>query len=412
MTPQSHDPTSHLPRIVFVCFLSLCIIFGTRLSFSVFYAEFVLDEGWSNEAAAFIFSLNMLFFAATAPLAGMALDRYGPRLVFGIGAAFMAGGLWLSGSASTPTDLLLAYGVIFGIGLGITGLGPVASVIAGWTTPAHRGRAIGIAFAGTGVGSLIFVPLSNALIDAFAWRQAYYILALICLVLLLPLMTLGLKQPPTQRLGGSGSKAARGHWRLLLRDKAFWALLIVGLTALGPIRSLTVHQVAYMESVGVERGLAAGVVGLAGMLTTGAFIGLGWASDRFGRVSAFVIGSLGLIAAVATLFLMRHGGLPGMLGVYALVYALGEGTRSSQTTALASDVFGARGLGLINGIVGGTFGLGAALGPWLVGKIRDETGSYDGGLLLVIGMVLISVAAFFFIARASRGIAAIQGRSV
>ena len=399
MTAQRRAPTRHLPRIVLVCFLSLCIIFGIRLSFSVFFAEFVLGEGWSNEAAAFIFSLNMLVFAATAPLAGMALDHYGPRLVFGVGAGFMAAGLWLSSQAATGTDLLLAYGIIFGIGLGITGLGPVASVIAGWTTPAHRGRAIGIAFAGTGVGSLVFVPLSNALIDAFNWRQAYLILALICLVILLPLMTLGLKRPPKPNLPRPEAHARRGQWRRLLRDRAFWALLLVGMTALGPIRSLTVHQVAYMESVGVERGMAAGAVGLAGMLTTAAFIGLGWASDRFGRVSAFVTGSLGLVAAVGALFLMRHGGLPALLAVYALVYALGESTRSSQTTALASDVFGARGLGLINGIVGGTFGLGAALGPWLVGRIRDETGSYDGGLLVIVAMVIASVVAFVFVAR-------------
>ena len=393
------DDRRHLPRIVLVCFLSLCIIFGIRLSFSVFFAEFVLGEGWSNEAAASIFSLNMLFFAATAPLAGMALDRYGPRLVFGVGAGFMAAGLWLSSQAASGADLLLAYGIVFGIGLGITGLGPVASVIAGWTTPAHRGRAIGIAFAGTGVGSLVFVPLSNALIDAFTWRQAYLILALTCLLILLPLLTLGLKRPPQPHLPRPEAHARRGQWRLLLRDRGFWALLLVGMTALGPIRSLTVHQVAYMESVGVERGMAAGAVGLAGMLTTAAFIGLGWASDRFGRVSAFMVGSLGLMAAVGALFLMRHGGLPALLAVYALVYALGEATRSSQTTALASDVFGARGLGLINGIVGGTFGVGAALGPWLAGRVRDQSGSYDGGLMMILAMVIVSVVAFVFVAR-------------
>ena len=395
---QDPDPSRHLPRIVLVCFLSLCIIFGIRLSFSVFFAEFVLVEGWSSEAAASVFSLNMLVFAAAAPLAGIALDRYGPRQVFGVGALFMAAGLWLSSQAATGRDLLLAYGLIFGIGLGITGLGPVASVIAGWTTPAHRGRAIGIAFAGTGVGSLVFVPLSNALIDAFAWRQAYLILALVCLLVLLPLMSIGLTRPPSQLRHGRAPGNSPIQWRRLLRDPAFWALLLLGLTALGPIRSLTVHQVAYMASVGVERGLAAGVVGLAGMLTTLSFIGLGWMSDRFGRVFAFLIGSAGLVIAVGALLLMREESMPLLLAIYALAYALGESTRSSQTTALASDGFGRQGMGMINGIVGGTFGLGAAFGPWLAGKIRDSTGSYDGGLLLVLAMVIVSLIAFVFVA--------------
>ena len=384
-------------RVVIVCFFSVCIIFGIRLSFSVFFAEFVTAEGWSNEAAATIFSLNMFVFALTAPFAGMALDRYGPRLVFGAGVVLMAAGLWLSSRADSLNDLLLGYGLIGGFGLGITGLGPVASVIAGWTDPARRGRAIGIAFAGTGVGSLVFVPLANLLIEQFAWRNAYLVLALICAVVLLPLMVFGLKRPPAREMVHGVRASSAPVWGSLLRNPAFWALLIVGLTALGPVRSLTVHQVAYMESFGVARETAANVVGLAGFLTTFSFIGLGWVSDRFGRMVAFTFGAAGLLAAVLMLLLLRADDLPMLLILYAVFYALGEGTRSSQTTALASDVFHRQGLGLINGLVGGMFGLGAALGPWLVGRLRDESGTYEGGLLMVVTMVLVSMLAFGYI---------------
>ena len=108
----------------------------------------------------------------------------------------MAAGLWLSSRAASLTDLLLSYGIINGCGLGVTGLGPVASVVAGWTTPAQRGRALGLAFAGTGLGALVFVPLANLLVTQFDWRGAYLILSLVCLCLLLPLMVLGLRKPP------------------------------------------------------------------------------------------------------------------------------------------------------------------------------------------------------------------------
>ncbi len=402
MSPPSDDPLPSAARIVLVCFLSIFIIFGIRLSFSVFFAEFVLGEGWSNEASAAIFSLNMLVFAATAPLAGLALDRWGPRPVFGLGVLTMAGGLWLCSRANSLEDLLLAYGFIGGVGLGITGLGPVASVLAGWTTPANRGRAIGIAFAGTGLGALLFAPLSNWLIVSFGWRDAYLALALICLLILLPLMAGGLRKPPpslsTQRPGRASGLA----WRKLLRNRVFWALMIAAATTMGPVRSLTVHQIAYMESVGVDRATAANVVGFGGLLTSGFFISLGWVSDRFGRATAYSIGALGLLSAVGALVLMRAVDFPPLLLIYALLFALGEGARSSQTTALASDVFQRQGLGFINGLVGGLGGLGAALGPWLVGRLRDESGGYDGGLLVVVAMVLISVAAFFFIARASQ----------
>ncbi len=398
MSQKTDDPGRSATRVVIVCFFSLCIIFGIRLSFSVFFAEFVTAEGWSNEAAATVFSLNMFVFALTAPFAGLALDRYGPRLVFGAGVLLMAVGLWLSSRADSLDDLLLGYGLIGGFGLGITGLGPVASVIAGWTAPARRGRAIGIAFAGTGLGSLVFVPMANLLIEQFAWRSAYLVLSLICAFILLPLMVIGLTRPPS-RHGLRASPAPA--WGPLLRKPAFWALLIVGLTALGPVRSLTVHQVAYMESYGVTRTAAANVVALAGFLTTFSFIGLGWISDRWSRMAAFTIGAAGLIAAVMMLLLLRADDLPSLLIFYAIFYALGEGTRSSQTTALASDVFHKQGLGLINGLVGGMFGLGAALGPWLLGRLRDQSGTYDGGLLLVVVMVIASLLAFGYIVRRS-----------
>ena len=403
MISSADDPFRSAARIVIVCSLSLFIIFGIRLSFSVFFAEFVLSEGWSNEASAAIFSLNMLCFALTAPLAGIALDRYGPRPVFALGVLLMAAGLWLSSRATSLNDLLLAYGVIVGCGLGVTGLGPVASVVAGWTTPSQRGRALGIAFAGTGVGSLVFVPLVNLLIAQFGWRGAYLILALVCLCLLLPLMVIGLRKPPALRRPRGGHSARPAvNWRQLLRNPVFWALMIVGLTALGPVRSLTVHQIAYMESAGVERTVAANIVGLAGLLTSGSFIALGWVSDRFGRAAAFTIGCAGLLGAVAMLIALPAAASVAVLMLYALFFALGEGTRSSQSTALASDVFQPQGLGLINGLMGGMFGLGAALGPWLVGRLRDQSGSYDGGLLVIVIMVLVSVVAFGYAARARR----------
>ncbi len=393
-------------RIVVVCSLSLFIIFGIRLSFSVFFAEFVLAEGWSNEASAAIFSLNMLFFALTAPLAGLALDRYGPRPVFGLGVLLMAAGLWLSSRATSLTDLLFSYGVIEGCGLGVTGLGPVASVVAGWTAPAQRGRAIGIAFAGTGLGALVFVPLANWLITLLEWRGAYLALSLVCLIVLLPLMVLGLRRPPAGLRQRAGARNERIAWRILLRQPVFWALLLVGLTALGPVRSLTVHQVAVMESAGVERATAAAVVGLAGLLTSGSFIALGWVSDRFGRAQAFTIGAAGLLGAAAMLALLPAAANAAVLILFAVFMALGEGTRSSQSTALASDAFQGQGLGFINGLMGGMFGIGAALGPWLVGRLRDESGSYDSGLLVIVAMVLLSLAAFWFVARRARGLQA------
>jgi len=384
-------------RIVLVSGFATFIIFGIRLSFAVFFAEFVAVEGWSNEAAAGIFSMSMLVFAFGSTPAGILLDRFGPRLVFTGGVLLLAAGLFLSSLANTVTQLIITYGLVGGSGLAIIGLGPVAANIAAWVPPSGRGRAIGTAFAGTGLGSLLFVPLCVWLIEWLGWRGAYVVLGLICLLVLAPLLILVLRKPPKAKLGAQSIRLS-DNWRLLSRNPLFWILMLVSLNALGPLRSLTVHQVAYIESLGISRQIAATYVGLAGFLTAATFIGWGLISDRYGRAVAFIVGAICLMGAVGILLLLKGTPQVWLLIFYAVLLALGEGTRSSQTTAIASDIFQDNGLGLVNGMTGAMFGLGAAFGPWVVGRLRDSTGSYVPGLMVVLVMILLSIMGFAFLA--------------
>lgn len=400
LTSTEHEQIAR--RVVIASALALFIIFGIRLSFAVFFAEFVESEGWSNESSAAIYSASMIVFAFGSTPAGIMLDRYGPRVVFGMGALFLTTGLFLSSFATTVTHITISYGILGGTGLALFGLGPFAAVVAGWVPPARRGRAIGIVFAGTGFGSLIFVPLSTWLIETFGWRGAYVTLAGLCLFVLLPLLIFGQQKPPAPAVTDSGKPNHVRPWQELLRSPLFWALIVVSLTAIGPLRALSVHHVAYMESVGIKRQTASNFVGLAGFLTAGTFVGWGVVSDRFGRAWAFSLGALCLSGAAGLLLVMQetHGYL--LLATYSVALALGEGSRSSQSTALASDIFQDYGLGLINGIVGAMFGLGAAFGPWIVGRLRDTTGSYTPGLVTVIVLVAISVTAFLIISFRNR----------
>ena len=399
MVSQSLSPEHEAlaRRTVLISGFAAFIIFGIRLSFSVFFAEFVAVEGWSNEAAAGIFSVSMLVFAFGSAPAGVLLDKFGPRVVFTIGVLLLALGLSLSSFANSVGQLALTYGLVGGSGLAVIGLGPVAANIAAWVSPQARGRAIGIAFAGTGLGSLIFVPMCTYLIDEIGWRQAYIVLSLICLFILAPTLAWGLRKAPKQKVQSDTPIRFRDNLVALLSNRLFWVMMLISLMALGPLRSLTVHQVAYIEATGIERQTAATYVGLAGFLTAGTFIMWGFVSDRFGRGWAFNLGALALASAVGILFLLRATPMAVLLIPYAILLALGEGTRSSQSTALASDLFQPYGLGLVNGIVGAMFGFGAAFGPWIVGRLRDQTGTYTSGLIIVLAMIAISVVSFTFL---------------
>jgi len=398
--------------IVAASFISLAIVFGARLSFQVFFVALIDDFGWSRASTAGIFSVSMIVFALLAVPTGWLLDRFGPRLLFSTGALFFAGGLLMSGWISTQWQLYFWYGIVASIGITILGLSNFASVISRWFQR-QRGTALGVAFAGTGVGSLVIVPLTERWIAAWGWRMALVGQAGLLIVIVLPLSLFLLRLNPTElglqpdgRLAeAEPSPASRlpiestsspiiTEWTLpaAIRTPAFWLLLVAAFGALFALRMLTVHQVAAAVDVGFDRFFAAAVMGFSGGIVVLAFIGWGLLADRIGRRRAFVVSSVTLAGAIVTLLIIHDHSQTGLLYLYAILLGLGEGSRSSLLTAIMADTFPGQRLGLINGFVGMAFGAGAAVSSWLAGYLFDLTGSYALPLWVALGITGLSVA--------------------
>jgi nitrate/nitrite transporter NarK len=175
--------------------------------------------------------------------------------------------------------------------------------------------------------------------------------------------------------------------------------MILAFLTVAPIRVLTVHQIAYLEEVGIKRQTAAFYVGIAGFLTAITFILWGYLSDKVGRGWAFFSGAICLLGSVGVLLWLRDWQSAVLLSVYRLLLGLGEGSRSGQTSAIAGDIFEGDRLGAIGGVLGAMYGFGAAVTPWLVGYLRDTTGSYVDGLYLVQIVTILSVAVFWILSR-------------
>lgn len=372
--------------VVAVAFVSLLISLGIRFTYSVFFVPLAGEFGWDRASTSGVFSVSLLLFAVIGPLLGYLLDRYGVRKLFVAGSAFLGIGLILSGTTQSLVQMMFYYGIIASIGLAALSLGIHSVVLSRWFVR-KRGLAIGLAFAGTGLGTMIFSPLCEQLIAIYGWRATYGILGAVVLVLLVPAngiwartrpQDLGLLPDGSSQVKEIQASASRPRHtaRTVLRNGRFWLMIVSTFLAMLTVRLVIVHAVVHLVDVGFTSLFAATVFGAVGAVEAPGTIIWGWLSDRTGRVWAFLLGSLCVVLSLAVMLLLEGNATPLLAWAFALTFGLGDSSRTSLLNALAADLFEGPEFGTINGYIISAFGLGGALGPWLGGYLFDTTGHY------------------------------------
>ncbi len=131
------------------------------------------------------FSVFTLVHGGVNPLVGALCARFRPLRVMAGGGAAMGAALFLDSFIATPLGLYLAFGVATAVAVAAGGWVP-ALVHVQRNFQDRLGFAIGLISAGVGIGMVIVVPLTQALIDAFGWRVAFRVLALLSVLWIVP----------------------------------------------------------------------------------------------------------------------------------------------------------------------------------------------------------------------------------
>ena len=160
MTPQSRLPFFYGWLVVAVTFITMAIGVNARTAFSLFFPPILSEFGWERGITAGAFSFGFVASSIMSPLLGRLMDRAGPRAVMELGVALMAGGLLLAPLTSEPWHLYLTIGVMAGAGSVCLGYSGQSQFLPNWFVR-RRGLAIGIAFAGVGIGSVTLLPWFN-----------------------------------------------------------------------------------------------------------------------------------------------------------------------------------------------------------------------------------------------------------
>jgi MFS family permease len=411
--------------IVAVTFVTMAIGVNARTAFSLLYPPIIGEFGWERGVTAGAFSFGFLVSGALSPLIGRMMDRHGPRAVMELGVILMGGGMLLAPLTTEPWHLYLTIGVLVGGGSVCLGYSGQSLFLPNWFAR-KRGLAIGIAFAGVGIGSVILLPWVQGMIEQTGWRTACTAMGVLVLVVLAPINLLLWKRPEQLGLEPDGDASASASarpvsnivdpawaatdWTLkrAMRTARFWWLALGYFCGLYAWYAVQVHQTKYLLDIGFTPAVAAWALGIVSLLGIPGQILLGHLSDRVGREWIWTASCLGFAICFAALVALAS--LPNLEVLYVMVTAqgaLGYGVTSIMG-AVVLEIFEGKQYGRIFGTLMLAALAGGAAGPLVTGFLHDIYGNY--ALAFLIGIAVSGLSAATIWLAAPRKVRAVAGQ--
>ena len=381
--------------IVVTAFLNLFFVVGIVFyGFPVFYPSLVKSLGFTRgqliEGFLIGFALVGVLFSF---LAGVLIDRLGSRPVILVGIGFVGVSLILLGSIQY---LWQYYSLCVTEVLGYVLAGPIPNqvLITNWFA-AKRGRAMGYAYLGLGVGGAIAPLLMNSLIEYFGWRQSFQIIGAAILAVLWPVgfwitrsapNDLGLepdgRREGTTRCEDSNDARARGEIASAIRTRNFW-LIVAGCTlVIGAIGTVIQHFILFLLDQGYSADMASQISGGLLIASLGGRVVVGYLADRFRRknIMAFFYCVVGLSLPLLYLAHLRVA-----IWTFAMIFGFAMGADYMLIPLITAECFGLKALGKILALIIMAYSLGQWVAPWLAGRLFDIYRSYDLAWCILTG---------------------------
>jgi MFS transporter, OFA family, oxalate/formate antiporter len=375
--------------------------YGASGSFGVFLKPIEDALHVTRTLASSIMSTFMVFTGITGIICGWLTDKYGPRIVIGVGTIVGSSGYFLASQANSLWQLQLSMGVLAGASMG-TCFAPLIATTSKWFSGKQRVLSVGILTAGIALGQMSLPVLIAHLIASSGWHPAFIILAIEVLITAVPAFFLMGKRPSPDinrdlnQISLKSTPAAINdketvarEWSpgQVIRTTPFWMFFIMGfVTALG-FYILMVHIVAYATDLGIVDTDAALILTFVNI---GIIISLLLVWNLVRKISnQFALVIVFGLQAVALFLLMRATSFFG-LAAMGLLYGIGFGGSNTVRLATIPEVFGTKSAGVIIGMASVAWSIGGIIGPILAGYIFDISHSYNvaflvGGLLMIVG---------------------------
>jgi len=387
--PTGEQPsTGAQVHVVATGFLALFSIVGFALYGLPFFYDFMVREfGWTR---AQVTSGNALSKLVVGPafgfIAGWIVDRFGPRRL--MLAGILMAGLALVGLGGISTLGMFYFFYLFNA-LGYVCGGPLPNqvLLSRWFDKA-RGKAMGIAYLGIGIGGAIVPLLANRLTQSLGWQKALITLGVLMVVIAFPVAFFVKEGPAASSQRGSAGQVPVG-W--VFRSGAFYLLAVGSMCSIGAVGG-TMQNLKLFLSLDqkLPQGEIASVLSLILVSSIAGRLLMGWLADRLPKKYVMLLIYSIVASAIPLLF---YASSPAVLYVFALVFGIGLGGDYMIIPLMAADIFGVKVLGRLMGVVLTADGVAEALAPMLVASIRDRTASYAAGFAILICLAVVGAAA-------------------
>ena len=378
------------------------------------------EFGWTTEQVSSALALRFMLYGLIGPFAAVLMERYGLRRIVCGALSLIALGLVLATRMTALWQLVVLWGVVLGVGSGMTALVLGATVANRWFEQ-RKGLVLGLLTASSATGQLVFLPIAAALIERHGWRVAVLPSFAMCLVVAGLAFCLLRDHPDELGLHPFGADPVRAdaparRWKpgfaepvralaAASRSLTFWVLFgtffVCGLSTNGLIQT---HFISLCGDYGLSPVPAASVLATIGAFDFVGTIASGWLSDRFDnrKLLFWYYGLRGL-----SLLWLPHSGFTLVgLSLFAVFYGLDWVATVPPTVKLSAATFDKPRAAMIFGWIFAGHQLGGAVAAYGAGLARTVLASYSPALYAAGAACLLAAVGIFLVRKPATASAA------
>ena len=386
--------------VVFIAFLGVFMMGATTFwAIPVFIGPMQDDTGWSRTEIFGALTARFIVGAFFGMLLGRIADtKGGPSKLLFVGVLIDGACLLSLWFVQEAWQFILLYGFVGGAGN--TGMRLVQSTLVSKWFVIKRSTAIGFSSIGGGMSALIMVPITQTVIDGSGWREAWVVLGVLLMVVVLPMVPLAIRAPEDlglepdngeQPKPGSRNRTTAATERSFTLSEAthtlrFWVLLLGIVFGSYSLQTNTIIMKPYFDEIGFTSAVAASALSFYGFFSIGARFLWGFVSGRLSGRPALILQSVA--TAIAVVFMLQISS-QAFLYISVAYMGLMLGGFPILVQLIWPEFFGRMYIGSIMGLVQFITTLVGSTGPLIAGIVSDQTGSYESALYVLIATWLL-----------------------